>query len=435
MQLLTPSRIPRVTASARGSCRASRVLYISFTSPVPSKIGPSRRHYHILGQLLRFYDVQVLSIGRPADPELFEKEFGDKVIKFEYAVSDHPTAIKYIRKCWLTLTGRCDFLPARNRTLRTLCKRVTASQKFDAIILSISLLNRLPLPRDVPIIADTHNVESDVLARISMLAETFGRRMYARFQRPSTLKEERCCALKADLLLTTSERDKATFQRLTNVPNIAVIPNGVDLSEFRPIGGIGEPGEILFTGLMSYYPNQQAIRWFLEEVFPKVQLAIPAARLIVAGADPPQWLLGRRSSAVVVSGAVPDMRPYFHRARVVIAPLKIGGGTRVKILEAQAMERPVVSTSLGAEGLNTESSSIVLADDAESFAAQVIRLLCDDTLVLQLAVKGRQIVEREYDWDHIGERLEAILAERIGLNPKLSVPRGQPRGLDPSGSK
>lgn len=409
------------TASARGLCRASRVLYISFTSPVPSKIGPSRRHYHILGQLLRFYEVQVLSIGRQTDSALFKKEFGDKVIKFDYAVSEHPTAIKYIRKSWLTLTGRCDFLPARNSALRRLCKRVIASQRFDAIILSISLLNRLPLPRDVPIIADTHNVESDVLARTSMLAETFGRRMYARFQRPATLKEERCCALKADLLLATSECDKATFQRLMNMPNIAVVPNGVDLREFCPNGAIGEPGEILFTGLMSYYPNQQAIRWFLDEVFPKVRLAIPAARLTVAGADPPQWLLGRRSSAVVVSGAVPDMRPYFQRARVVIAPLKIGGGTRVKILEAQAMERPVVSTSLGAEGLNTDS--IVLADDAESFAAQVIRLLCDDRLALQLAIKGRQIVEQEYDWDQIGERLRAILSDRIGLNPLLPVAR------------
>src|SRR4029077_10435388 len=93
------------TASARGSCRASRVLYISFTSPVTSKIGPSRRHCHILGPLLPFYSAQVLSIGRQTDPELYEKEFGHKVIKFDYAVSEHPTAIKYIRKCWLTLTG------------------------------------------------------------------------------------------------------------------------------------------------------------------------------------------------------------------------------------------------------------------------------------------------------------------------------------------
>jgi glycosyltransferase involved in cell wall biosynthesis len=408
-----------IIPTASAACQASRVLYISFTSPVPSKIGPSRRHYHILGQLLRFYDVQVLSIGRRTDQQLFEKEFGDKVIRFDYAMSEQPRALKYIRKSWLTLTRQCDWLPARNRTLRKLSQRITRSERFDAIILSGSLLNRLPLPRDVPIIADTHNVESDILARTSMLADTFVLRTYARFQTPSTLKEERRCASKADLLLATSERDKATFQRLMKVRNIAVIPNGVDVSEFRPIGGVGRPGEILFTGLMSYYPNQQGIRWFLDEVFPKVRLAIPAARLIVAGADPPQWLLRRQSSSVVVSGAVPDMRPYFQHARVVVAPLKIGGGTRVKILEAQAMARPVVSTSLGAEGLNTQSSSIVLADDPDTFAAQVSRLLCDDTLALQLATKGRQIVEREYDWDRIGERLREVLSERIGLKPKL----------------
>ena len=413
------------TGNASGFCRASRVLYISYTSPVPSKIGPSRRHYHILIQLLRFYDVQVLSIGRQTDSELFEKEFGNRVTQFNYAVSEQSTAFKYIRKAWLTLTCRCDFLPARNRKLRRLCKRVTASQRFDAIMLSGSLLNSLPLPRDVPIIADTHNVESDVLARTSMLAETLGRRIYSRFQAPSTFREERRCSLKADLLLATSDHDKTTFQRLMNVPDIAVIPNGVDAREFRPIGGIGEPGEILFTGLMSYYPNQQAIRWFLDEVFPKVRRAVPAARLTVAGADAPPWLLGRRSAAVVVSGAVPDMRPYFQRARVVIAPLKLGGGTRVKILEAQAMERPVVSTSLGAEGLKTEGSSIILADDADSFAAQVIRLLCDAALALQLAIEGRQMVEKEYAWDRIGERLEAILSDRIGLRSRLSVPRCQ----------
>lgn len=418
---MVDSAPPSDTESSGASSRASRVLYISYTSPVPSKIGPSRRHYHILSQLLRFFDVQVLSIGRRGEPALFEKEFGDKVIDFDYAVSERPPAFKYICKSWLTLTRRCDFLPARNRTLRELCRLVTASHRFDAIILSGSLLNRLPLPSDVPIVADTHNVESDVLARTSMLAETFGRRMYAKIQARPTFREEKRCALRADLLLATSERDKTTFQRLMNIRNVEVIPNGVDVTEFHPINGFGRPGEILFTGLMSYFPNQQAIRWFLEEVFPRVRSVIPTARLIVAGADPPQWLLRRRSSALVVSGAVPDMRPYFQDARVVIAPLKIGGGTRVKILEAQAMARPVVSTTLGAEGLDTRSSSIVLADDPDSFATHVIRLLSDDRLALQLATKGRQIVEKEYDWDRIGESLAAILSERIGLKPKRRV--------------
>jgi len=127
-----------------------------------------------------------------------------------------------------------------------------------------------------------------------------------------------------------------------------------------------------------------------------------------------------------VTGSVPDMRPYFEAARVVIAPLMIGGGTRVKILEAQAMERPVVSTSLGAEGLDVrDGHSILLADAPDSFAMQVARLLTDDEFASKIAVNGRRHAVSEYDWNQIGERLEGILRQRIGLRARdVAKPRG-----------
>jgi glycosyltransferase involved in cell wall biosynthesis len=167
---------------------------------------------------------------------------------------------------------------------------------------------------------------------------------------------------------------------------------------------------------MSYYPNQQAIRWFLNEVFPRVLKKVPDARLIVAGARPPAWLLDKRSNTVEITDAVPDMRPYFERARVVIAPLMIGGGTRVKILEAQAMARPVVSTTLGAEGIDArDGQTILLADDPNSFATQVCNLLTDSGFAAEIGTNGRKHVARFYDWDRIGEHLEATLREKIGL--------------------
>ena len=123
---------------------------------------------------------------------------------------------------------------------------------------------------------------------------------------------------------------------------------------------------------MSYYPNEQAIRWFLDSIFPRIRRHIPDARLVVAGMSPPRWLTAR-AGHVEVTGWVEDIRPFLKRASVVIAPLLIGGGTRVKILEAQAMRRPVVSTTLGAEGLGLrDGESILLADDADAFAARVI---------------------------------------------------------------
>jgi len=290
---------------------------------------------------------------------------------------------------------------------------------FEAIILSSVLLRGLPLPEAVPIIGDTHNVEFDVLARTSVLADTFARRQYARLQANSTYREERRCAHKVNLLFATSERDRRVFERELNVHKIAVIPNGVDIIEFAPPALGGQPGTILFAGLMSYYPNQQAIKWFLDAVFPHVLAKTPNARLIVAGANPPGWLLARTSSFVEVTGSVPDMRPFFERSRVVIAPLMIGGGTRVKILEAQAMARPVVSTSLGAEGLDVvDGQSILLADDAESFATKINALLTSPDLASIIGRNGHVHAVANYDWNKIGERLECVLSKELGLIPR-----------------
>ncbi len=327
-----------------------------------------------------------------------------------------------MRKVWQTSTSRCDFLPVHEPNLVRLCSEITSSESFDAIILSTVLLRDLPLPERIPIVGDTHNVESDVLARTASSAENFMRRHYARCQAGPTFRAESRCARNVDLLLANSERDRRVFQQELAVQQVCVIPNGVDITEFSPAKTSGQPATILFTGLMSYYPNQQAIRWFLDKVFPLLLKNVPKARLIVAGARPPAWLIARRSSILEVTEEVPDMRPYFERARVVIAPLMIGGGTRVKILEAQAMARPVVSTSLGAEGLDVhDGHSILIADDAGYFAVQVARLLTDDDFSSKIGVNGRRHVVSNYDWNQIGERLECVLRQSIGLIPRCAV--------------
>jgi polysaccharide biosynthesis protein PslH len=407
----------------------SRVLYISHTSPVPAKLGPSRRHYHILDQLSRFYEVSLLSLGTQVQAEMFASTFAGRVAGFDFAWARLRGARKFMRKVGQTSTSRCDFLPVLEPNLRRLCIEITSSESFDAIILSTVLLRDLPLPEGVPIVGDTHNVEFDVLTRTAASGESFVRRQYARWQAGPTFRAEGRCARKVDLLLANSERDRQMFHQELVVQQVEVIPNGVDITEFLPARTSAEPGTVLFTGLMSYYPNQQAIRWFLDAVFPLLLKKVPKAKLIVAGARPPAWLIARSSSVVEVTGAVPDMRPYFERAGVVIAPLIIGGGTRVKILEAQAMARPVVSTSLGAEGLDVRDGySILIADDAGYFAVQVARLLTDDDLASKIGSNGRRHVVSDYDWNQIGERLECVLRQRIGLTPRNAFKR--PAGSD-----
>jgi glycosyltransferase involved in cell wall biosynthesis len=167
---------------------------------------------------------------------------------------------------------------------------------------------------------------------------------------------------------------------------------------------------------LSYYPNQQGVRWFLDHVFPLVLRQVPNARVIVAGAAPPSWLLSRRCARVEVTGQVADMRPYIRSAAAVIAPLMIAGGTRVKILEAQAMARPVVSTSVGAEGLlQRAGDTLLIGDDAETFGRHVRDLLTNPVEAYALALRGRAHVERLFDWNRIGERLEQLLGLHFGL--------------------
>jgi polysaccharide biosynthesis protein PslH len=370
-------------------------------------------------QLLRFYEVHVLSPGTQSQAETFKEAFGGQLAGFDFAVTRQSRGAKFVHKAWRTFTSRCDFLPSLETNFRWLCTQITSRQSFDAVILSTVLLRNLPLPREISVVADTHNVEFDVHAQTSVLAETFARRAYARWQILPTFREERRCAHNVDLLLANSEWDRQLFEEKLNVRKVEVIPNGIDIDEFSPATSSGRPGTILFTGLMSYYPNQQAIRWFLDAVFPLVLARVPEARLIVAGARPPAWLVARRSRVVEVTGSLLDIRPYFEQASVVIAPLMIGGGTRVKILEAQAMKRPVVSTSAGANGLDVRNGhSILLANDAESFAMQVARLLTDRNLASEIAANARREVVPQYDWNRIGERLESVLRETLGLVPR-----------------
>ena len=219
------------------------------------------------------------------------------------------------------------------------------------------------------------------------------------------------------MLLATSQRDKDLFERELSLGSVAVVPNGIDLTEFHPAAVQPRGPVILFSGLMSYYPNQQGIRWFLDAVFPTVLRQVPDARLVIAGAAPPRWLLTRRDAHIDVTGPVSDMRPHIAAAGVIVAPLMIGGGTRVKILEAQAMAKPVVSTSLGAEGLaQVNNESILIGDDAESFAGHVIRLLTDPVAAAQIARNGRRHVVQHFDWNHIGVQLNRLLHARIGLS-------------------
>jgi polysaccharide biosynthesis protein PslH len=214
-------------------------------------------------------------------------------------------------------------------------------------------------------------------------------------------------------LIAVSEREARELRFAFHVP-VETVPNGVATTELLPLGPSEHAPTLLFTGTLDHPPNAEGIRWFADEVFPRVRAARHETRLLIVGRSPTRQVLALDDRpGVEVVGAVPAMSPYFARATAVVAPLLSGGGTRLKILEAFASSRAVVSTSVGCEGLDvTDGRELLVADDPQAFADATLQLLDDDSSREAFAGAGRRLAEQSYDWRVLGERLADVL-ERV----------------------
>jgi glycosyltransferase involved in cell wall biosynthesis len=231
------------------------------------------------------------------------------------------------------------------------------------------------------------------------------RAFYAREYR-KLHKEETDVFGAQDAILVTSARDKALISADFPRMPIFIVPNGVDTSYFHPRTGPPESHTLVFTGAMNYFPNSDGIMYFLREVFPLIQKEVPDARVRVVGGGPPRHLLAMASEAVEITGFVEDVRPYVDRASICIVPLRMGGGTRLKVLEAMAMEKPVVTTSVGCEGIHVvDRESALIADNPELFAASAVELMRDHDLYRTLVENGGDLVREFYEWSVVGVRL------------------------------
>lgn len=225
--------------------------------------------------------------------------------------------------------------------------------------------------------------------------------------------ERRVCRA-ADRVVAVSEADRGALLRLIPDLDVAVVPNGVDLQFYRPgvvapLAGLG-PHALVFTGKMDYRPNVDAVLWFADAVLPLITAQIPDAHFYVVGQQPHARLAALAGHpSVTLTGRVPDTRPYIAGAGVFVVPLRIGGGTRLKVLEAMAMGQAIVSTRLGCDGFSFESGrEVCFADDPAGFAGAVVRLLQDREQAAALGRAARAYVEAHYGWDAIVPRLEAL---------------------------
>jgi len=330
------------------------------------------------------------------------------------ALSAYEKLVDEAAEPWI---ASCYESPAMEVALR----QVTRDQ-FDLILIEQSFMGRfLPtLPHEIPKLLDLQNIHT-AMARRMVDKANVDRADDERREADRTHRFERMVASQCATCIAVSDEDAKLARALLGAKNVEVVPNGVDTSFFTPADYAATQPYLLYTGLMSYDPNVGAVRHFVAEVLPLIRQEINAAFHIV-GAGPTEEVQALASESVIVHGSVPDMRPYFDAAMAVVVPLLEGGGTRLKILEAAASGKAIVSTSLGAEGLNLRhDEDLLIADSAPEFAAAVIRLCKDAGLRWRLGQQARS-ASLEYDWKRIGARFRRVVES---FRQEMSSQHGQ----------
>jgi glycosyltransferase involved in cell wall biosynthesis len=214
----------------------------------------------------------------------------------------------------------------------------------------------------------------------------------------------------ADHVVAVSENDRAFFLQYVEPSRVSVIPTGVDTEYFQPSPEPEQPDTMVFTGTMDWMPNEDGVAYFVDKIFPLIRREIPDAVFWAVGRRPPRRIQALASGSVVVTGAVDDIRPYLGKAALCVVPLRSGSGTRIKIFEAMAMGKAVISTTMGAEGLPVRrGENIILADDPADFTRQVVQLMRDPQRRAELGRAARRLVEENYGWPSVAARFDQIM--------------------------
>ncbi len=302
--------------------------------------------------------------------------------------------------------------------MRAVVAELAARMRFDSIVCDF-LTPAVNVPDMRSTILFQHNVETMIWRRHADTARNPFARAYLRRQAARMEAFERAACRLARHVIAVSEADATAIREMSGREDVSAVPTGVDVDYFQRPEASAPQADLVFVGSMDWLPNQDAIRFFVGDVLPLIRAARPDTSLAVVGRNPGRDLraMAARDPRIAVTGTVPDVRPYFWGARLSIVPLRVGGGTRLKIFEAMAAGTPVVSTSVGAEGLEvTTPDHLRLADTAAEFADQCVQLLEHRDARDRTAAAALQLVRSRFGWGAVVQQFEALLmAHRLAF--------------------
>jgi sugar transferase (PEP-CTERM/EpsH1 system associated) len=420
-----------------------RVLFISQLVPYPPHGGALQRGYHIIRELGRRATVHLMAFVHPDELPTQEAVAESKRVLEEICerVEYFPLWAKgpLPQRTAAFVAGICSPRPFSTVAHRSpaLQRRLNALLKpgaFDLVHVDTIALNRFFARRPAMPAVLTHiNIESMLLERRAAVERRRLAKWVLERESRKLAAYESVVAPLYDNNLVMSDLDGQLLRQRVPGVHTDVVPNGVDTAYFSPADHDEETPSVIYTGGMNMLANRDAVLHFLDAIWPSIVAEIPEVRFFAVGQDPPAELaeIARRDPRVVVTGKVPDIRPYVRRSAVYIVPIRVGGGTRLKVLDAMASGKAIVSTSIGCEGITVRpGEDLMVADSPAEFAASAVALLRDAAKRRQLGASARRLVERKYAWSVVGQQLmdayeHAIDRCRARREPAMAMEAGR----------
>jgi sugar transferase (PEP-CTERM/EpsH1 system associated) len=412
--------------------KALRILWLKTELLHPVDKGGKIRTFHMLKELKREHHVTYLTLDDGSGaPDAIERagEYCHELVRVEHRTRAKFSAGFYAELAANLVSPLPYFMKKyKSARMRSEIKRLAASDKFDVLVCDFLQPSVNVPPRlRIPAVLFQHNVEAMIWKRHYEVQANPLKKTYLYGQWRKSHAYERAACRRFDHVVAVSREDRETMERAYGLKSVSDVPTGVDTEFFRPRASVErEPHNLVFTGSMDWLPNEDAIQFFTREIMPRIRERVPDATLTVVGRKPYASLveLGRRDPSIIVTGRVEDVRPYMERAAAYIVPIRIGGGTRLKIYEAMAMEKPIISTTVGAEGLPVKHGrELLLADTAEAFADAVVGVLTDEAKARSLGERAAGVVREQFGWDKVSrafaEACRAAIAAH-GAKPQLA---------------
>jgi glycosyltransferase involved in cell wall biosynthesis len=410
----------QVTREQSWVSRRLRVLVIDEEVPYPPNTGKRIRTWNLLKRLAKRHNITLLAYGVEQADEYGAVRNAGIGLTLVPPLAEF-SGLRLYSRLFVNLLSPYPYSVVKHYTqrFRSQLTNLLATNTYDVLHCEWTPYARfVPRNSEVPSVLATHNIESQIWERRSQQATSAPAKVFFQLQASRMANFERTKIPQMSVVTAVSPED---FQQAKEwgAGDCLLVENGVDLSVFQPCGA-GDPKSLLFMGSLDWFPNRDAIEYMVSEILPLLGAKDPEFALTIIGRRPPRELVERFSGTPGVNlvGEVADVRPYLERAGMLVVPLRIGGGSRIKILEALAAGKTVVSTRVGAEGLAvTDGANIRLADTPAEFSDAISSLQSSDER-LRLGTNGRALVESRYSWDRSADVLEQAWDRAVRIHAK-----------------